>query len=166
MGRKYDWLKLKQEFITGSWLTITDFFRDKDIPSNSRARTNARGWQGARADYLKQIVSQTQQRAVESEVDIRLRQQKEAKLLQKKGLEKLNELEITNIEEARRMITSGLEQERLALGLDNNVTATQVNITQPGKTRLDELVEKASYEELLQMIAELKQVKAEPNLST
>lgn len=166
MGRKYDWLKLKQEFVSGNWLTVADFFRDKSIPSNSRTRTNTKGWQGARAEYLKQVISQAQQKAVESEVDIRLRQQKEAKLLQKKGLEKLSELEITNIEEARRMITSGLEQERLALGLDNKVTATQVNINQPGKTRFDELIEKANYEELLQMIAELKQLETKPNLST
>ncbi|MCL5090949.1 MAG: hypothetical protein M1514_02995 [Patescibacteria group bacterium] len=164
--RKYDWLKLRQEFITGNWLSVANFFRDKNIPSNSRTRTKARGWQGARGDYLKQIISQAQQKAVESEVDIRLRQQKDAKLLQKKGLEKLSELEINNIEEARRLITSGLEQERLALGLDKNITATQVNITPPGKTRLDKLIEKASYEEILQMIAELKQLKAEPNLST
>jgi len=163
--KKYDWLKLKQEFVTGNWLTVADFFRDKNIPSNSRTRTHAKGWQGARVDYLKQVISQTQQKAIESEVDIRLRQQKGARLLQKKGLEKLNDLEINNIEEARRLITSGLEQERLALGLDKNITATQVNIAQPGKTRLDEQIEKASYEELLQMIAELKQLKTESNLS-
>ncbi|MFZ5366191.1 MAG: hypothetical protein ACOZBZ_02760 [Patescibacteria group bacterium] len=125
MSYKYNWSLLRAEFITGSWLTVSDFFRDKGISSNSRTRTNAKGWNGARVDYLKKVISQTQQKAIESETDIRIRQQQEAKLLQRKGLEKLDELEIRTVEEARRLITSGLQEERLALGLDQK-TATQV----------------------------------------
>jgi hypothetical protein len=152
---KYDWFKLKNSYITGDWLSVSNFLKTQGIKNNSRTRTSTKGWNKARVEYLKKVISQTQQKAIESETDIRLRQQQEAKLLQRKGIEKLDKLEIRTVEEARRLITSGLEEEKLALGMDQK-TATQVNIQPTAKTELDKLIERASFEELLLMIAELK----------
>lgn len=159
MRAKYDFQRLRDEFIRGGWLTVAEFFRAKGIPSNSRTRSKAKGWRAAKAEYLKQVVAQTQQKAVESEVEIRLRQQKAAKYLQLIGLQKLETLPVETTEEARKLIVDGLQQEREALGLDGkHIEATQVNIGFFPKTELDKFIEQASYEEVLEMIAELKRL--------
>lgn len=40
---KKDWPKLKNEFVSGSWVTITAFFADKNIKNNSYARLPTNG---------------------------------------------------------------------------------------------------------------------------
>ncbi len=159
---KYDWPRLKQEFIEGSWLTITSFLRSKNIKSNSRTRSQSKGWQEARGEYLKEIVTQTRQQALQGEVEIRLRQQEEAKLMQTKGMESLNMLDVTTADEARKLITAGLEQERRAMGLEGNFRPsklTQVNVAVGPKTKFDSMIENLSYEELLHFIAEIRKEK-------
>lgn len=51
MRKKYDWDKLKQEFIEGSWLTLSAFFEQKGIKYSSYARSKAAGWIEAREKY-------------------------------------------------------------------------------------------------------------------
>jgi hypothetical protein len=163
---KYNWTLLKDEFITGNWLSIADFFRDKTIPNNSRTRTTARGWLDLKRGYQDKVISEVKQKVTESEIDVRLRQQKTAKLLQIKGIERLQKSEIDNTETARKMLVNGLEQERLALGMVKNVNATQVNINSIGKTEFDKLIDKADYEEILGMIAELKKYRERDEIVT
>lgn len=159
MKKKYDWIKLKNDFVTGKYLTITDFFISKNVKNNSRSRINAKGWIEDRKSYNESVLVETKGQILESEVDIRLRQREIAKKLQEKGLEALNRLEVNNPDDARKMITGGLEQEREALGLDNkHISATQVNFN-VGRTNWDEKIEKMDYSELLQFIAEIKREK-------
>ncbi len=162
MRTKYDWLKLKQEFTTGDWLTVADFFRLKGIPYNSRTRTNAKGWREKKIAYEKRVIAEVKEKTIESEAEIRLRQQRAAKYLQLKGLRKLEELPVEKIDakEARKLLVDGLQQEREALGIEKEVKATQINIYQPGRTELDKFLENATYEQILELIAEVKKEKA------
>lgn len=155
---KYNWRQLQEEFTTGNWLTISQFFRDKGISNNSRNRTNARGWLESKVNYEKEVLTQARKTVIESEIEVRIRQQKASQLLQLKGLERLEDLSIQTIDEARKLIVEGMEQERQALGLDKDIQATQINVLPQGKTELDKRIENAGYEELLGMIAELKKI--------
>ncbi|MFZ5366502.1 MAG: hypothetical protein ACOZBZ_04430 [Patescibacteria group bacterium] len=162
MVRKYDWLKLQQEFITGGWLTVSDFFRSKGVPSNSRTRANAKGWREKKVAYGKRVIAEVREKTIESEAEIRLRQQRAAKYLQYKGLKKLEELPVEKLDtkEARKLLVDGLQQEREALGLDKDIKATQINISYPSRTELDKFIETATYEQILELIAEVKKEKA------
>jgi len=159
MKIKYQWQQLKNEFVGGSWLSVAEFFRKKGIINNSRNRLNSKGWRKTKEEYQRRIVAQIQKRSTETEVEIRMRQHRAAKYLQLKGLQKLKDSPIQTAEEARKLIVDGLEQEREALGMnDKNLRATQINIDYSPKTKLDEFIEKATYEEILEMIAEIKRL--------
>ncbi len=78
-------------------------------------------------------------------------------------MHQLQQLEVRNIEDARKLVVSGLQEERSALGLDKPINNTQVNIgivKNGAKTTLDKILEYATYVELLEMIAEIKKEKA------
>lgn len=156
-----DWVNLKNQYITGGWVTVSDFFNANKIKNNSRNRTKAKGWKNERFDYLNKVNTRTQIKFVEADADIKVRHHLISKKLQLKGLEGLAELTIESVDEARKMIVSGLQEERIALGLEDNKgnqNMTQVNVNLP-RTRFDDLLESKSYEELLEFIAEVKKEK-------
>ncbi|MGA3292043.1 MAG: hypothetical protein ABSC49_02750 [Candidatus Microgenomates bacterium] len=157
--RKYDWPNLKQEFLTGKWLSVATFFREKGIRNNSRSRLNASGWIKERKNDLEQIVSKSKERIIESEVEIRIRQAEAAKTMQRVGLERLDKLSPETAEDARKLVTSGLEQERRALGLEGTThpqRLTQINFNELPKTKFDAMLDGKSAEELLELLAEIR----------
>ena len=162
MQAKYDWLRLKSTFVTGHWLTVASFFRDQGIKNNSRSRQSARGWHEERRKYQESIALKTRQKVIEDEVSIRSRQHKIAKQMQLKGVRDLNRLDVRNVDDARKLVVDGMREERTALGLDNirrEANLTQVNVSLP-QTRFDDLLENASYEELLELIAAVRREKS------
>lgn len=163
MKRMYDWQALKSRFVAGDWLTLADFFKEQGIKNNSRSRLNARGWLEERRRYQERIILETQHRVIEDEVSIRSRQHKLAKQLQLKGVKELNKLNIRNADDARKLIVSGLEEEREALGINSKgaktANLTQINLNLP-KTRFDDILDSASYEDLLELIVEVRKEKA------
>lgn len=157
---KYDWVGLKDEFCRGRWLTIADFFRDKNITNNSRTRTNTAGWRQSKIDYQRKVIAKTQEMTAETEAQIRLRQQKVSLLLQSKGVEKMRDLSVDSIDEARKLVESGMIQEREALGLnEKDILSTQINVT-TSITEFDRIVKGMSYEDILRLIAEVKHEKS------
>lgn len=167
MKYRYDWLQLKHRFITGGWLTVADFFRDQGVKDNSRARLHTVGWIEERRQYQKEIIRKTQEQTLEKEINVRVRQQKISQKMQIVGLEGLERSKLSDIDTktALKMLVSGMQEERAALGIEGNkqLVMTQVNVNQLPKTHLDEMIEKASYEELLQMIAEIKRLREQRN---
>lgn len=163
MKKLYDWQKLKNQFIGGNCLTLADFFRDQGIKNNSRSRLNARGWVGERHNYQEDVARQALDKVKEDEVDVRRRQQKIANQLQLKGLKELQNLPVNDVDDARKLLVDGMQEERLALGIDGqksrNPNLTQVNVNLP-KTQFDEILEKADYQELLGLIAAIRKEKA------
>lgn len=150
-------------FATGNWFTIASFFKDSGIKNNSRSRLKARGWLNARRQYLEEVVKKTQEKVVEDEASIRYRQAKLATKMQLKGIQQLDNLEVRDVDDARKLITDGMREEREILGFDNKQSKgnnlTQVNISLP-KTQFDEILENSTYEELLELIAAIRKEKA------
>lgn len=159
--RRRDWLELKNQFVTGDWLTISDFLKDQNIPNNSRSRFHTKGWREEKIEYRSKIITQIQEKEMESVVEVRIRQVQAAKKMQEIGLQKLQELSPESADEARKLITSGLEQERAALGMSDKgsgTNLTQVNVNLP-KTKFDEILESNSLEDLLELIAAIRKEK-------
>jgi hypothetical protein len=80
--------------------------------------------------------------------------------MQLKGMAKLKDLNPTNVDEARKLVVSGLQEERRALGMEGagGQSLTQVNIYP--KTNLDKIIEKLDYAGILQLIADVKRTRA------
>ena len=156
---KHDWEELKDEFCRGHWPTVADFLRSKKIPNNSRTRSNVAGWKQDKIEYQRKVTPKTQEKTAESESEIRLRQQKFALSLQSKGIEKMKDLSVNSIDEARKLVESGMIQERTALGLDeHDIPSTQINISAP-TAEFNRMVDGLSYEGILGLIAQVKREK-------
>lgn len=161
MTKGRDWLKLKDQFIRGNWQTVADFLREQNISNNSRSRTHTRNWKNERLEYQSKIITQVQEKEMESVVEVRIRQVQTAKKMQEIGLQKLQELSPESADEARKLVTSGLQEERAALGISDRgseTNLTQVNVNLP-KTKLDEMLDNASFEEILEFLAAIRKEK-------
>jgi hypothetical protein len=157
---RQDWLNLKNQFMCGQWLTVADFFRELKIKDNSRNRLHTKGWINAREAHQEEVASRARERIIEKEVDIRLRQQQLAKRLQHKGLQGLEQHDIYDSKTALQCLVSGLHEEREALGLNDKKESTGISKAEAlPNTELDRMFEEMSYEELLELIAELKHMK-------
>lgn len=166
MRTKYNWQQLKAEFIQGSWLTIADFLRAKSIPNNSRTRINTRGWSLEKREVDNKVIVKAQEEYIVSESDIRLRQARTGRLMQYRAIRELEGVDLRSSEDVRKMLVSGMEQERSAVGITGkDANLTQVNINVGAKTNLDNMIEEMSYVELLELIGELKKQKEERNVT-
>lgn len=163
---RHDWISLKNQFVTSNWLTISDFFRDKGIKDNSRNRLHTKGWLLERKEYQHDLFLKTKEQIAENEVDIRIRQLEIVREMQTKGSEELQNLPVRNVEDARKLIVAGLEQERAILDVKEKEgipsSLTQVNVSYP-KTRLDEFLDSQDFEGLLELIVEVKKEKKRIN---
>lgn len=161
MIKRYDWPKLKALFVSGGWITIADFFKAQHIENNSRNRSHSKGWKEERLEYQGKIITQVQTQEIESIIQVRLRQQQIAKQMQEVGLKKLEQLEPQTADQARKLINSGLEQERAALGISERgggTSLTQVNVNLP-KTKFDELLDGQDLESVLKLLAQVREEK-------
>lgn len=165
--RKYNWEKLKAEFLAGDWLTLTSFLKAKKIPMGSAAG-HADGWVAEKKRIQKDALMATTQQMIQEDfrdiLKVRLRQARLSRFLQLKGMQALKDKEPETIEDARKLIVSGLQEERRALGLESNIAKqnlTQINI----RTNLDKQLAKLSYEELIKLLAELKRLGAGSTVS-
>jgi hypothetical protein len=168
--QRNDWKKLKAEFLTSDILTIKDFLASKGITKFFNNYTA--GWAREKRQYRDKVLAKVEEVGVQKEatnlVEARERQARLSRFLQLKGAEKLKTVESQSlgVNEARKLVVSGMEQERKALGLDNQPSnLTQINIQGGPKTNLDRMVEELSYEELLELIAVLKRSRARRTIS-
>jgi hypothetical protein len=167
--RKYNWLELRQEYIHGEWKNLNDFLKDKGMPAYYRNNKHMAGLATEKKDYVKNVIEQAAEKSLEEDIKdatkVRLRQARLARFMQLRGAEALKDpsLKIQSAEDARKLLTSGLEQERKALGIDGGGdkpnSLTQININAGPKTQLDRMLEGASYEDILGLIAELKRAR-------
>jgi len=159
--RKWDWDKLKAEFLAGKWLTVKEFLEEKGIPAGWAFDDKVKGWAKDKKEMSKKALERSTKEILKKDINditsIRMRQARTARFMQLKGLATLREKEVESIEEARRLVTAGLKEEREALGIGSprQQTLTQINIGGP-KTNLDKMIEDLDYEGILKLIAELK----------
>lgn len=175
---KYDWNALKLEFMQGPWQGISEFRRFKGMPDsqkNNHITAKTAGWTQEKRKFLAQATQKATTQLLEAKTedikDIRERQARLARLMQLKGAESLKRLDPEDADQARKMVVSGLEEERTALGINPKSGAaslTQVNVNLP-RTTFDEILEGATFDELMQLIAEIRRERvrrAEVNIKT
>jgi len=169
MGRrlpsKYNWEKLRAEFIAGEWTSVLQFLKDKKIAESNRKRT--KGWVDAKRNYQREVFRNSSKQLMDGEIqniaDIRNRQARLARFLQLKGANYLQGANVKSVDDARKLVVAGMGEERKAVGMEGNRQSfTQINIGP--KTNLDKLVEKMDYEELLELVAQLKRERARRSL--
>ena len=163
IGYKYNWPKLKAEFLAGDWLVVKDFLKDKNIPVSNISKT--RGWTKDKGKQEQDMLEAAKDKITETDADslveVRIRQARIAKFMQLKGAEVLKSVNPKTADEARKLVVSGMREERKTLGFDGTTkqSLTQINILGP-KTNLDKIVEGLDYEGILKLIAELKRERA------
>lgn len=172
--QQLDLKKLRDEFIGGNWNTMTAFLEEKGLPKyylNNKTLSGAVTEKKRRQENIEKLAL-SKQMAIEADeiMKARLRQSRIARYLQLRGSEALKDpnLKVSTVDEARKLVVSGLEQERKAMGMDREdggKKLTQININTGPKTNLDRLIENADYEELLGLIAELKRLRARRSIS-
>lgn len=165
----YDWDNLKKEFLKGPWETIEDFWRDKqaDLPKDkNRVLAKTVGWTLEKQGVLSVAVTKVGMSVVSTKAKqiekMKTRQVRLARLMQNRGQTALKELKPQDTEEARKLLLTGMEQERVLLtekekGGSQNLT--QVNVNLP-KTKLDEILDGQDFEGLLELIAAVRREKA------
>jgi len=166
-GAKYDWDALKIEFFRGKWINTKKFRESKGLPVKSRyMEKKMLGWVTEKKKLNKKALekatndianegSETIQKAMKRQANM-------ARWLQLKGAAALKDLDPKDADEARKLIVSGMKEERTALGAGKKKggaqSLTQVNVNLP-KTRFDEMIDELGYEGLLGVIAEVKKLR-------
>lgn len=160
MRQKYDWVSLQDEFVEcKKWLTLSSFFEEKSIPNNSYSRQKTTGWLALKEEYHQDISEQARVRLINNEIEIRTRQSRMARSLQLKGLKGLSKMKVETAEEARKLISSGMQEEREALGLNNDkkpVNFNKVDSSLP-KTHFDDMIDNLNAEQTLELLVKLRE---------
>src|SRR3989337_2348837 len=162
----YNWPALKIEFLRGPWPTVAAFRRAKGMPSEKKSvylTKKMKGWSWEKKSVLKKGVERAAnmiiERTVDEEAKVRERQARLARWLQLKGAESLKAMDPEDADQARKLIVSGMQEERTALGIGvgkgGATTLTQVNVNLP-RTKFDEILDGADYTELVRFIAEIR----------
>lgn len=159
--KKYDWPALKEEYLEGEIKEVSVFLRSKGFQRPTSWLKQTQGWRTEKDEIKQKAIEKSKQKLINGEAhdlnEVRDRQARLARFMQLKGTAAIKTLEPKDIEEARKLIVSGIEAERKALGMDvaRPTSLTQINIGP--KTNLDKLLEGMNYEGILRLIAELRQ---------
>lgn len=174
IGRKYDWVMLKEEFMAGPWLTVKEFMEHKDIPWNYHKK-NTKGWSAEKSELtvdqreLAIVTRKERSKSLAKKIlELERRQAYLSRFLQQKAIQKIKatDAEDLTVEEARKLLSLGMETERKVLRYDDipdgddggkgkGNTYNQINFNQLG-TNFDKIIKEGSYEEIIELIAELK----------
>lgn len=160
--RKYDWIELKKEFLQGDWLTVADFLRENEIPLSNQVNTT--GWIDDKKEKQRESLIASTDAMVEQDtqniVEARKRQARLSRFMQLKGAKAMQDLEVDDVGEARKLLVDGLKEERKVLGMGRGSRGEAKNLTQFNinfaKTNFDKLLESADYEGILRLIADVR----------
>jgi len=163
---KYDWARLKIEFFKGPWQSVKEYKKAKGFPDDyGYVGQRMAGWKKEKDELLATALQHSTEKMVQKDMDdvksVQIRQANLAKFLQLKGAKGLRDLHLEDVEDARKMLISGMKEEReiYGMGKRGKQSLTQINVNLP-TTKLDKAVEGMSYEELLEFVAELKRERA------
>ena len=176
--RKYDWVELKKEFMTGDYKSVNEFLRVQNLPPTIHSggmRRYTKGWAAEKKKKRERALERATQRSLDNQFgdmgEVKEKQARIAHFLQTKGMKELEDLSSESVDEARRLVLTGMKQERAIFGIGEEgrqasprgQQLTQVNINLP-PTRFDDMIEEMDYEQLVRFIAELKRVRVGRNL--
>jgi len=165
---RYNWTALKMEFMRGPWETLADFFRFKRMKTTVHIFRKTKGWSKEKRAIVIQAGEKATGDLVEEKADdIREIQKRHARLarwMQLKGGESLKTLNPSSVDEARKLLLSGISEERIALGMVSGrggaTNLTQVNVNLP-KTNLDKILDGTDAAGLLKLITDIKRQRAQ-----
>jgi len=161
---RYNWGALKLEFLQGPFITTMEFRRFKKMPSSQNYfYPKMVGWGEEKKQLLALAAKKAAGDLVENKVDelrkVRERQAKLARLMQLKGAKGLTEIDVKTVDDSRKLLISGLQEERSSLGINEKggtqPNLTQVNVNLP-KTRFDEMLDGQDLEGLLKLITSVR----------
>lgn len=161
--KKYDWVKLKNEYLRSPHTTATSFLRDSNISINGYVANMVTGWRREKTGYKKALEQSTDKKVVaqlsNDVAKVRVRQAKIARNLQTKGLMGMIGQKVSTVEQARKLILTGLEQERSALGLDkpSMQPSGDINVTLI-QTRFGQSLNNLDYGQLIAILEKLEQL--------
>jgi len=167
--QKINWEVLKMEYMSGPFKTAKEFLKSKNMDINHpyyAIRTS--GWATEKKKKLSNVYQRVIERSFKKEEDRILeatqRHAAVAQYMQSKGEEALRVMPVEDVEQARKLIISGIDKERQALGVETEQkkeiqNLTQVNLNFPN-TKLDEMLEGLDYEGTLRLIAEVRRRRA------
>lgn len=152
---KYDWKQLEKEYILGDYKSVSDFFKSKQIPNNSRNRNNTKGWKEKKWQKRDKNVTKTIEKIIEKEsekeaqqiVDIKsianqlalnvIKANKEINMyVDSKGNKKSGMIDIKGI----KQLTSALKD------LNDILKPNEQKEDQEGLTKVEELLSKIKEE--------------------
>jgi len=153
------------EFIRGPWDTVNDFIKYKKITPRKKSAYISQMTSGWGREKRQLVISAMEKAStdivgekIEEIKQVKIRQASIAKEMQEVGHEALKIYKPQDAEEARKMIQTGMEQEREALGISGKgggQNLTQVNVNLP-KTKFDQIIDGTNFEGVLKLIAEVK----------
>lgn len=156
---------LKLEFMRGPWETVNEFLRFKKMTPRTKSpyiSAMTRGWPTEKRKLMSNALERASSDIVNDKMEeiksVKLRQARIAKEMIDVGHEALVVHKPETAEEARKMIQTGMEQEREALGIGVKGGAqnlTQVNFNLP-KTKFDQIIDGNDFEGILGLIAEIR----------
>lgn len=162
---RYNWAALKLEFIQGPWDTAAEFRRFKgfkDSSANPYVASMMTGWGREKQEFIAKAAAKATSLLVDKKAEeirlVRERQASLARKLQTVGEESLPNLKPETLDEARKAIQAGMQEERAAIGVDQKGGAknlTQVNVNLP-KTNFDKIIDGRDFEQLLKFVADIR----------
>lgn len=166
---RYNWDTLKLEYMQGPWDTLSEFRRFKGFRNwkkSSYLMAKMAGWAKEKQELLSKAAAKAAINLVEEKAEeirkLRERQSGLARKLQDIGEQSLPNLKPKTLEEARKIIQTGMQEERAAVGVDQKGGAkslTQVNVNLP-KTNFDKLIDGRDFEDILKFIADIRRERA------
>jgi len=169
---EYNWDALKLDFFKSDFLKIDGWWANKKLPVPPNIKDKTLGWMDEKNKYLKKNLSTTRNSLMTPDDKnpeiIRKTQLEYAKYLQLHAYSYLIDHDPDSAEDARKMLISGMEQQRELVGMTNKAmrspNLTQVNVNLP-KTQVDKLLEGMDVHQILEFVAELKRERSRRALS-
>lgn len=164
-GVKYNWKKLRGEYVRGDIETVREFLKEKKIPYTGNTAQKVVGWPSEREAYQRDLQDKISDKTIESvsetEAQVRSRQAKFARMLQLKAVRALQDQVPENAMESLRMLDTGLSQERQALDLNKpSIVAGNLNVAILN-TRYGKALQQMTYEELRKVLDRLAELDAQ-----
>lgn len=155
--------------MAGPWDTVSAFRRYKNMPPDKKSRyitAKTKGWSKEKHEMMSRVAQKAALTLEEDRIDeirqLRKRQSKIARKLYEKGEKSLKYHQPDSLDAARKLIVSGLQEERAAQGVTGKGGAqslTQVNVNLP-KTRFDEMIDAKDFSGVLGFVEDVERERA------
>jgi len=150
---KYDWSKLKKEYVKGKYKSLKDFAKAKGIPQKTIDKKGSK-WSALRKEIEKKGEEKTIEKLSDKVAEYNLKHMKLYQDVINRGKERLPSLDFESASGAVQAIKIGVEGQRdiiLPKGVDTEVHVT-VNIPRPYRVgpngeNLDDQPEKKAKDE-------------------